>query len=388
MIAGKRWFWFSFVLLAGLWLAACGSAAQPTPDVVATRVAQDQAVAATLTAAAALIQAPPATPAPSIPAQVVASTATPTAPSATNTSTAQPPTAQPPTATPTPIVIEALPVDGENGNLTLRSSWEGNEGRNVFLPGFAHSEVTQLMVFHGRIALRIEVFDPQVGHHDGDGIQSVNFSVKNENGEEVYPRKETSAAYCLFGGDSPLCSTLVFAKVGNKWPNGKLITNGSYEADISIQPQHGENALWIFRFAIDGAAKPQTNKPDLFAQIVQTASNSTDTTLTHDLVFQVEAHDPSVGNHDGDGIDQLDLDIFGPNNKRVYHHTESTAHYCAFGGGEPNCNEFEFAQNNHHWPNNGAEIRNGQYRLVATVHAKDGRSKTIELKVQIQGMPH
>lgn len=371
---GKWWIWLSVSFLVGLWLTACGSTAQPTPDVVATRVAQDQAVAATLTAAAALPQVPTATPAPATATPVQAN-----APTATSV---------PPPATPTPLVIEALPVDGENGNLTLRSSWEGNEGRNVFLPGFSHNEVTQPMVFRGRIALRVEVFDPQVGQRDGDGIKQVDFSIKDENGDEVYNRKETSAAYCLFSGDDPLCSTLVFAKSGNKWPNGKLITNGDYEADISIQPQHGENALWVFRFKIADAANLQTTKPDLFAQIVQTASGSTDTTLTRDLVFQVEAYDPAVGNSDGAGIDHVDLDIIGPNNKRVYHHAENTAHYCAFGGGEPNCNEFEFAQNNYHWPDNGSEIRNGQYRLVATVHAKDGRSKTVELQVKIQGMPY
>ena len=97
--------------------------------------------------------------------------------------------------------------------------------------------------------------------------------------------------------------------------------------------------------------------------------------LTDTLAFQVEAYDPNVGGNDGDGIDQVDMDIFGPNGKRVYHHVETTVHYCAFGGGEPDCNLFNFYDNHYRWPDNGSPMSNGHHRLVATVHAKDGREQ-------------
>ena len=363
-------------LLIGL--AGCGAQATPTPDAIATQVAQAKAVAATLTASAPPL-APTATPIPaaSTPAQVNAPT---------NTPTTAPPTSAPPT--PTPIVIDDLPVDGENGNLTLRGDRDTKEGRYVLLPGFAHAEVTAPMVFRGRLALRVEVFDPQRGQRDGDGIQNVTFSIAdNTTGAVVFQHTETSAPYCLFGGDDPLCTTLVFAQNGFQWPNGQIIFNGDYTAQRVIKPSYGENALWNFRFSIADAKERPTTTADLVVNLVQIGRGDTASTIDDALVFQVEAHNPAVGNNDGDGIDHVEMDIFGPNGKQLYHHTESTVHYCAFGGGEPNCNVFVFADNQYRWPDNGGRIRNGQHRLVAKVYAKDGRSQSIEIKITLQNIP-
>lgn len=376
----RCWLWFA--LLSALWLAACGGADEPTPDRIATRVAEERAVAATLTADAALTQIPTVTAA----AQVAA------------TNTPAPPTPVPPTIaptlaqpTPTPIIIESLPVDGEDGNLNLRGSLERNEGRNVLLPGFARAEVSNPLILRDRIALRVEVFDPAQGRGaqgrgDGDGIESVTFNINDENGNTVHTNRETSAPYCLFGGSDPLCSTYFFAEHGYRWPDGAPISNGLHETAIVIQPVRGDAAIWVFRFRIEGLDSPGDESPDLVAELVQMGYGALDPRVTGGLVFQVEAYDPAVGDEDGDGIVNVDFEIYAPNGARVYAKTENTAHYCAFGGGEPECNRFIFADNDYSWPD-GAPIQNGPHQLAWTAYANDGRSIAGEWMIEIEGVP-
>ena len=154
----KERYWRWVALVAVLWLAACNGADEPTPDRIATRVAEDRAVAATLTADVALTPVPTATS-----AAPAAATNTPVPAVITNTPVLPTVTPTPAQPTPTPIIIESLPVDGEDGNLNLRGSLDGNEGRNVLLPGFARPEVSNPMILRDRIALRVEVFDPDQG---------------------------------------------------------------------------------------------------------------------------------------------------------------------------------------------------------------------------------
>jgi hypothetical protein len=76
------------------------------------------------------------------------------------------------------------------------------------------------------------------------------------------------------------------------------------------------------------------------------------------------------------------MEIIGPNGQ-VHQRTEQTAGYCAFGGGEPDCNIWDFAEQGNQWPN-GDSIEPGDYSLRATVYAEDGNSTTVEMNVQIQ----
>jgi hypothetical protein len=368
----KEWCWLWFALLTILWLAACGGSNEPTPDRIATRVAEERAVAATLTADAALTPIPTATVAAPVPA----------------TNTPVPPTVAPTAAQPTstPIIIESLPVDGKDGNLNLRGSLQRNEGRNVLLPGFTRPEVSNPLILRDRIALRVEVFDPAQGRSDGDGIESVTFNINDENGNPVHTNREESAPYCLFGGSDPLCTSYFFADHGYRWPNGAPITNGLHETAIIIQPVRGDSAIWVFRFRIEGINSPADEAPELVAELVQMGYGALDPRVTETLVFQVEAYDPAVGNEDGDGIRQVDFEIYDASGDRVYAKTENTAHYCAFGGGEPECNRFIFADNAYHWPN-GAPIQNGTHQLVWTAHARDGRTTTGEWTIEIEGVP-
>jgi hypothetical protein len=253
----------------------------------------------------------------------------------------------------------------------------------MLLPGFNQSEVTEPMIFQHRIALRVEVFDTRVALTDGAGIETVTFRIVDDQSELVYEKPEVSAAFCLFGGDEPLCSTLAFAQNNNRWPNGEPIYDGDYVAQIDILAANGESTQWRWAFQIAGALPRPTDSQPLVANFVQIGPGNTDSVVTDALVFQVEAYDPNVGTSDGDGIRNVDLWIYGPDGEIVYQRTESTAGYCAFSGGEPDCLVLDL-HNNGYWPNGGPPIQGGVHRLQATVHARDGRDTTIESEVTIQ----
>ena len=93
---------------------------------------------------------------------------------------------------------------------------------------------------------------------------------------------------------------------------------------------------------------------------------------TTELVFWVDARNPSVGKKDGAGIQSVDFVLTDSNGQDVYSHTENASRYCGFGGGEPACTIFRFADNNFNWPGTNLPIQNDDYTLTATVNAADG----------------
>jgi hypothetical protein len=255
------------LIFVGLLLVACG-AQPPTeePDRIATRVAEEKAVAATLTADALLSQPPPtSTPVPPT-ATAIPPTDTPIPPTATSeepaadtpvpTDTPAPaPTdtpPPPPAPTPTPILIAVLPVDGSDGNRILRSSHvEIKEGRAIVLPGYSQADVTEPMVFRDKVVFQVEVFDPNVGSQDGDGIQDVKITIRDGD-QIVHERTEQQAGYCVFGGGEPDCNVWVFADHDYKWPGGDLIINyRTYNVDIVITPEEGEAEIWRWSFMVE-----------------------------------------------------------------------------------------------------------------------------------------
>jgi hypothetical protein len=269
------------VLLAGLAVLAAGCGGQATPDVnaaVQTALAQTreaegqiaQAVAATLTASAP--QEQPTAPLPAT------ATATPeTAPASTPEPTITPtpvqveisppatPTAPPPPApTPTPVRIAISPVDGNDGNDFVRGSADENNGRVVLLPGVDQAAVDDTPTFRGFINLRVEVFDTRYGLNDGAGIDQVTFRIiaDDGNGDVVWEKVETTAPYCVFGGNDPGC-TPIDLRDGAQWPNpfAGQINNNVYLAQIDITPTQGDATQWRWRFLIDSpnltAAAPE-----------------------------------------------------------------------------------------------------------------------------------
>lgn len=123
---------------------------------------------------------------------------------------------------------------------------------------------------------------------------------------------------------------------------------------------------------------------DFFVDLVQTGQGGTATAVRGALAFRVRTFDRTVGERDGAGIANVDLIVLDADGNEVYRRRENTAGYCAFGGGEPNCNVYVFADHDNAWPS-GEPIRDGEsYRLRAEVHAKDGSSTAEGWDVQLQ----
>lgn len=249
-------------LLAGFLLAACGGNPGSPPaksDTVATRVAQELAVAATLTALAPAIPPAPTQPSPeATPTRLeVIIEPVPSQPPATPTglvTTVAPPPAPPtkvPSPQPTRVLVAVLPVDGSDGNKDIGNSRDVNEGRNILLPGLAQYEVSQPMVFRDRIVFQVEVFDGTAGHDDGAGIESVTFSITDETGQEVHRRVEKTPGYCVFGGGEPTCTVWRFSEHGGKWPGGAPVHPGVHDAQIVIQPKSVEPVTWFWSFRVE-----------------------------------------------------------------------------------------------------------------------------------------
>jgi hypothetical protein len=271
-------------------LAACVT---PTPQIiaqadrVATRVAEELAVAGTLTALAptappsatatrppqtaaasptptrltvTVVSARTATPSPTR-LQITVAAPTPTrlqvtapahpAPTVTRLLLTVAPAPSPPVRpTPTPLQVAVLPVDGSDGNRALHNARNVMEGRNVLLPGFSQSAVKNPMIFKDRLVFQVEVFDETVGKRDGDGIASVTFTISDESGKVVYTRTETTAPYCVFSGEQG-CAVWQFSKQGNRWPGGATLRYGGHDVQITIQPKQGAAVNWFWGFRIE-----------------------------------------------------------------------------------------------------------------------------------------
>lgn len=222
-----------YAVLSGLALAACGApAATPEPDRVATRVAEELAVAATLTAAA-----PPATQPP------LTNTIEPTAPQPTDTPE---PTQPPLSPTPTREIDRVIPGAGTtNGLLGV-----------IALPGYT-GPLEEPIIFQDRIVFHLQVYDPGTGSQAiGAGIQTVDFFISDPNGESVHQRTEQNPLYCAFGGgdNGQPCNVWVFAEHGNAWTNGQAVVNDvcCYEVNMAVHTQDPakDGANWRFTFIV------------------------------------------------------------------------------------------------------------------------------------------
>lgn len=194
--------------------------------------------------------------------------------------------------------------------------------------------------------------------------------------------------YCAFGGGEPNCNVLEIRR-GVRWPETDLaLCNGDYTVAATIVLENGDTATWRSPFRIEHPDLPvcgqQTQSHELFARIAQTGLGHIADVVYGGLVFQVEAYDPTSGSEDGAGIRNVELRIFDAKGREVYQRTEQNAAYCAFAGGEPDCNIWYFGEHGNAWPS-GEAIRYGEpYLLRGIVHAADGRSTIVEMTVTFQ----
>lgn len=142
------------------------------------------------------------------------------------------------TATPAPVAYVNIPVAGDNGDL---------KGNLVAPAGLALK--LKPLTFHDHVVFEVRVRDPGAADkQNGGGIASVEFSITNENGDEVLHHIEKSPAFCPFGNSGPPCDVWWFKDHGNKWPKGQPAQPGRYQVQINIQPagKDRRGANWNF----------------------------------------------------------------------------------------------------------------------------------------------
>jgi hypothetical protein len=178
---------------------------------------------------------PTATDSPTATAVVIRETVlvviSPTQPAATPTASLTPantPTQRPsptPTRTatlrpsPTPLVLVNIPIEGGDSDNMFFAMLE--------FPRYQPAATTSLV-------FRVYAHKPVSSKVDGEGIESVDFTITNSSGGRVHYRQERQAGYCAFGGGEPDCTVLDFAKSSYTWPDGAKITNGTYTLKVIV----------------------------------------------------------------------------------------------------------------------------------------------------------
>jgi hypothetical protein len=85
---------------------------------------------------------------------------------------------------------------------------------------------------------QMHVFDKNIGQVDGAGITAVEFIVRDEAGNEVYRKTESTPNYCIFGGGTPDCATWTVEDGVLKWfPGGPVMQPGHYFGEVQVTPQ-------------------------------------------------------------------------------------------------------------------------------------------------------
>ncbi|HJS19370.1 MAG TPA: hypothetical protein VJ785_11530 [Anaerolineales bacterium] len=84
---------------------------------------------------------------------------------------------------------------------------------------------------------------------ENDGVEEVDFTVRNSDGDTVYSITEVNRAYCIFGGNGP-CNPWVNEGGIFKWtPGGAPVQPGEYEMDVNATV-NGEDSRWAVEFTL------------------------------------------------------------------------------------------------------------------------------------------
>lgn len=87
--------------------------------------------------------------------------------------------------------------------------------------------------------------------------------------------------------------------------------------------------------------------------------------------------------NDGDGMDHVLFTVNKKNGGKVYSNKETTAKYCIFQGGEPDCNPWPKANGRYVWGSGGPEIVSGDYQVSIRAALKSDPSNESEWNFSI-----
>lgn len=101
-------------------------------------------------------------------------------------------------------------------------------------------------------------------------------------------------------------------------------------------------------------------------------------------IISLFIYDPAAnqGDHDGAGIDTVNIKIYY-NGTLVHERTERVSGYCAFGGGEPDCNVFSLKDNSQ-WPETHQPISNGRHTVAIFITTKSENTANWDWEFYIQ----
>ena len=336
-------------------LAACGSGGGspaepatatpvPTQDVVAQQVAIQQAVAATLTAAAGQ-QAPPATSTPIPPSPAAGSGAT--------GATDVPPAgaaAAPPSDTPVPPPAPAAQptcVVQLNG-LNVRSG-----PGTVFAPPVA--------ALPAGTALNPLAFVAR-------GFPSGQWIEVQAGGLVGWVSASQQSLSCNFDPTTLPAGAIPPTPAPTATPVAPTSTPPPQLAiaaiDVAVGGPSGLSDL-AFQVIVPGILPPSA-KPKVSGQ---------DIVFRQQVVLQVKARVKSKGSQDGAGIQEVRFDI-DDGGDPLFTQKEHTAGFCLFGGGEPTCNILVPAKDLY-WPGTSTPVQfnhryNGQINITRQDGTQDG----------------
>ncbi len=332
-------------LLMLIFLAACGGS-QPTPqaaansDRVASRVAEELAVAATLTALAprsAPAEADFPTPEPS---------ATPTAP--------RPPETRPEELTATPTPVPPLPTPaGPSCSVTAAGLNLRSGPGTVFAPpigGLAKNAELRPLSFVSR------------GFPSGQWI-------------EVQVVATGRRGWVSAGAQFVTCNVDVTRLPAGTSPATPVLT--PTPVVVTVVPVFTPTRVLVVVVPVDGGDENKNIHNNRGVKggnnvLLPGYTGPTDPVRFKDrIVFQVEVFDRTVGQYDGAGIRDVEFQIsddFG----RVHQRIERNPGYCVFGGGEPDCTVWRFSEHNNRWPD-GSELHEGFHNVQIIITAQTGQ---------------
>ena len=331
------------LVLISLLSAACGGASSPTPSEsnrVATRVAEELAVAATLTALAPSGDKPDA---PTLTAVVPADTAPPT--QTTEPTPEQPPTevaAQAPGGTTAPT---AAPPAASCRVVTAGLNLRAGPG-TVYAPplaGLARDTELRPVSFVVRGFptgqwIEVEVVSNGRVGWVGAGQQFVACNVQLASLPAGAPPPTPTPA--------PTATLLPPTAIPIVPPATATRAAPEQVSVVPVDGSDGNKSLGNNRgvnqgrnLLLPGFASYEVTTPMVFRDTI---------------VFRAEVFDRNAGETDGAGIENVTFTIRDETGQKVHERTERNAGYCAFGGGEPDCTVWRFSEHGDKWPGGAA----------------------------------
>jgi hypothetical protein len=275
--------------------------------------------------------------------------------------------------TPTPPALVVIPGGGPSGD-----GWNAQITTGAGLA----ATVDGVAVFRRGMFIRLDIYSTPGNRR----VQQVRFFFSDDDTGEVDVHTQTEAvpAYCSFGGNE-VCEVLRLDGDA-RWPStGIPIRNHSYSVNMEVTLDDGTANNWFAQIRVDSPDLDESanvSEQPLYAEITETGPGSNSDFVEGALAFRVDAHDPAVGTNGGDGIDFVNMWVYGPDGREVRFRREGMSGYCIFENGEPTCNAWVFAEHDNRWPE-GAQFRPGVHTLRAEVHADDGRVVVLERVIEL-----